>query len=76
MSAGAGTRSVAPPAIDQELRRRIAEQLGARFKGDLIGPDDAEYGRARLVWNAMIDWLNFAMSWDDPALGPVPFLAG
>jgi FAD/FMN-containing dehydrogenase len=41
--------------IDQEMRLRIADQLGAQFKGELIGPDHAEYGRARLVWNAMID---------------------
>ena len=52
-SPGAGT--VAPPAIDQETRQRIADQLGTRFKGRLIGPDDAEYGTARLVWNGMID---------------------
>ena len=47
--------SVAAAAIDQELRLRIAEQLGAGFKGDVIGPDHAEYGDARLVWNAMVD---------------------
>ena len=45
----------ARPAMDQELRVRIAEQLGPRFKGDLIGPGHAEYADARLVWNAMID---------------------
>ncbi len=50
-----GTRSVAPPAIDQEMRLRIADQLGATFNGDFIGPDDAAYGDARSVWNAMID---------------------
>jgi FAD/FMN-containing dehydrogenase len=37
------------------MRLRIADQLGARFKGDLIGPDHAGYGDARSVWNAMID---------------------
>ena len=47
--------SVAPPAIDQELRLRITDQLGAGFKGDLIGPDHADYGEARSVWNAMVD---------------------
>jgi FAD/FMN-containing dehydrogenase len=47
--------SVAPAAIDQELRLRVAEQLGARFKGDLIGPDHPGYGQARSVWNAMVD---------------------
>jgi len=41
--------------MDQELRVRIAEQLGPRFKGDLIGPGHTEYADARLVWNAMID---------------------
>jgi FAD/FMN-containing dehydrogenase len=50
-----GTKSVARPAIDQEMRLRIVDQLGARFKGDLIGPDHAQYSDARLVWNAMID---------------------
>src|SRR6266545_989637 len=50
-----GTRSDAPPAIDQDLRQRIAEQLGARFKGDLIVPDHYDYGEARTVWNAMVD---------------------
>jgi FAD/FMN-containing dehydrogenase len=43
------------PAIDERLRLRIADQLGAGFKGDLIGPDHAGYGDARSVWNAMID---------------------
>ncbi|HYU49780.1 MAG TPA: FAD-binding oxidoreductase, partial [Candidatus Limnocylindria bacterium] len=42
-------------AIDQELRLRIADQLGAGFKGDIIGPDHAGYGEARTVWNAMVD---------------------
>jgi FAD/FMN-containing dehydrogenase len=50
-----GTTSVVRPSIDQEMRQRIAEQLGPRFAGDLIGPDHAGYGRARSVWNAMID---------------------
>jgi hypothetical protein len=49
------SRSVAPAAIDQEMRVRIADQLGGRFKGDLIGPGHADYGDARSVWNAMID---------------------
>src|ERR1700728_2258234 len=50
-----------PPAaavsrpIDEQLRMRIADQLGAGFKGDIIGPDHASYGHARRVWNAMID---------------------
>jgi FAD/FMN-containing dehydrogenase len=49
------SRSAAASAIDQELLVRIAEQLGPRFNGECIGPDHAEYGEARLVWNAMID---------------------
>ena len=53
--------SVAPSApasssrIDEQLRLRIAEDLSGTFKGDIIGPDHADYERARLVWNAMID---------------------
>jgi FAD/FMN-containing dehydrogenase len=34
---------------------RIADQLGAGFKGDVIGPDHADYGERRQVWNAMVD---------------------
>ena len=49
------TTALADPAIDQEMRLRIADQLGARFNGDLIGPDHADYGDMRKVWNAMID---------------------
>src|ERR1700731_4460256 len=41
--------------IDEQLRLSIAEQLAGQFKGDLIGPDHAEYEQARTVWNAMID---------------------
>ena len=33
----------------------IADQLGAGFKGDVIGPDHADYGERRLVWNDMVD---------------------
>ena len=47
--------SVAAPAIDQELRLHIADQLGAGFKGDIIGPDHADYGDRSVVWNAMVD---------------------
>ena len=46
---------IAAPTIDQELRLRIADQLGAGFKGDVIDPDHADYGDRRLVWNAMVD---------------------
>jgi FAD/FMN-containing dehydrogenase len=37
------------------MRLRIADQLGARFKGDLIGPEHPDYPAARSVWNAMVD---------------------
>jgi FAD/FMN-containing dehydrogenase len=46
---------VAPPAVDEEMRRRIADELDERFKGEIIGPDHAEFAEARLVWNAMVD---------------------
>lgn len=49
------TDASAPSAIDKEMASHIAEQLSERFKGDLIGSDHVDYGRARLVWNAMID---------------------
>jgi FAD/FMN-containing dehydrogenase len=42
-------------AVDQQLRLAIADQLGAGFKGEVIGPDHADYGDARTVWNAMVD---------------------
>ena len=41
--------------IDEQLRLRITEDLSGKFKGDIIGPDHADYEQARLVWNAMID---------------------
>ena len=41
--------------IDQEMRLRIADALGTGFKGDLIGPDHADYGDRSVVWNAMVD---------------------
>ena len=44
-----------PSTIDDRLRARIAEQLAGHFKGDIIGPDHAEYEQARQIWNAMID---------------------
>ena len=47
--------AVAQPELDDQLRLRIADELGAAFKGDIIGPDHAGYGEARQVWNAMID---------------------
>jgi FAD/FMN-containing dehydrogenase len=49
------TTEVAGPPIDDQLRRRVVGELGAGFKGDIIGPDHAEYDEARQVWNAMID---------------------
>jgi FAD/FMN-containing dehydrogenase len=54
-TASSSTTPVARPAIDERLRQRLAEQLGARFKGDLIGPDHADYGDRSVVWNAMVD---------------------
>jgi FAD/FMN-containing dehydrogenase len=41
--------------IDDQLRLRIAEDLSGSFKGDIIGPDHAEYEQARQLWNAMAD---------------------
>src|SRR5260370_6141886 len=41
--------------IDEQLRLRIAEELAGHFKGDIIGPDHADYEHARLIWNAMVD---------------------
>src|ERR1700685_3628144 len=41
--------------IDEQLRLTIAEQLAGQFKGDIIGPDHAEYEQARTVWDAMVD---------------------
>ena len=53
---GVGMTDIAAPAIiDDELRARIAQQLDGQFKGDIIGPDHAEYESARQVWNAMVD---------------------
>ena len=49
------TTVLAGPAIDDELRLRITEELGSGFKGDIIDPGHAEYETARRVWNAMID---------------------
>ena len=50
-----GTADASGPAIDEEMRLRIVVQLGARFKGDAIGPEHPEYPAARTVWNAMVD---------------------
>ncbi len=48
-------RHRALPASMTGCGQRIAEQLAGQFKGDIIGPDHAEYEDARQVWNAMID---------------------
>jgi FAD/FMN-containing dehydrogenase len=43
---------------DEELATVKGSALSGfkdRFKGQLIGPDDPEYGQARVVWNAMAD---------------------
>jgi FAD/FMN-containing dehydrogenase len=47
--------SAMPWRMDDTLRLHIAEELAGSFKGEIIGPDHAEYEQARLVWNAMID---------------------
>src|SRR3984893_16098700 len=57
-SAGASFSRASFPSssrIDEQLRLRITEDLSGAFKGDIIGPDHADYEQARLVWNAMID---------------------
>lgn len=42
--------------IDSEMRKRVTEQLIARkFKGEIVGPDHAEYTERRTIWNAMVD---------------------
>ena len=41
--------------IDEQLRLRIAEDLAGTFKGEIIGPDHAEYEHSRQLWNAMVD---------------------
>jgi FAD/FMN-containing dehydrogenase len=42
-------------AIDEQLARRIADQLAGQFKGEIIGPDHDRYPETRQVWNSMID---------------------
>ena len=46
---------VASSTIDEQLRLPIAEEFAGAFKGDVIGPDRAEYDQARTLWNAMVD---------------------
>lgn len=33
----------------------LLEKMRTELRGPVIGPDDEEYGRARTVYNAMID---------------------
>jgi hypothetical protein len=43
------TLSSSPSAsstIDEQLRLRIIEELAGSFKGDVVGPDHADYERA------------------------------
>ena len=54
-SASAVSASSGSSRIDEQLRLRVTEDLSGIFKGDIIGPDHADYEQARLVWNAMID---------------------
>jgi FAD/FMN-containing dehydrogenase len=49
------SETTATALIDDDLRARITQQLDGQFKGDIIGPDHAEYESARQLWNAMID---------------------
>jgi hypothetical protein len=49
------TRPSDSSTIDEQLRLRITEQLAGSFKGEIIGPDHAEYEQARRLWNAMVD---------------------
>ena len=54
-SATLSSSPFASSTIDEQLRLRITEELAGSFKGEIIGPDHADYERARLVWNAMVD---------------------
>src|SRR5258707_5666777 len=54
-SATLSSSPFASSTIDEQLRLRITDQLAGLFKGEIIGPDHADYERARLVWNAMVD---------------------
>jgi FAD/FMN-containing dehydrogenase len=54
-TSSAGTTVSVRPDIDDAMRLRIADQLGADFKGSVIAPGDPDYHSARTVWNAMID---------------------
>jgi FAD/FMN-containing dehydrogenase len=49
------TTETAGPRIDEQLRLKIIEELGAGFKGQIVSPGDPGYDQARQVWNAMID---------------------
>ena len=55
MSSTAPSTACISSRIDEQLRLRITEDLSGHFKGDIIGPDHADYEQARLVWNAMVD---------------------
>jgi FAD/FMN-containing dehydrogenase len=39
----------------KQIKASDLSALRDRFKGQLVGPDDAEYDQARVVWNAMAD---------------------
>jgi FAD/FMN-containing dehydrogenase len=54
-SATLSSSPFASSTIDEQLRLRIAEELAGSFKGEIIGPDHAEYEQARRLWNAMVD---------------------
>jgi len=38
-----------------DLQVASTDQIRSRFKGQVIGPEDAEYDDARRIWNGMID---------------------
>ncbi|MFT3695552.1 MAG: FAD-binding oxidoreductase [Kofleriaceae bacterium] len=40
--------------IDQHLRGIITDQLGSHFKGDIIGPEHADWPKRSIVWNSMV----------------------
>ena len=43
------------PQINARLNGERVRSLAGRLRGELIGPGDAGYERARAVWNGMID---------------------
>lgn len=53
---GARTTSSRPAAMTaQKLVPGVVDQLGSRFAGEIVLPQDAAYEDARRVWNGMVD---------------------